>query len=150
MKSKQIEGRDLRATEPATFSRRAQRYPTMEARLVANSVLDPASECWIWCGKQSGRRGGRVDGRISLRLKGGKHVSRRAHRVSYETFRGEIPLGQEIDHKCRNTLCINPAHLEAVTPGENIVRRDKACICGDIENRGCKIHGHLVPPRRFT
>lgn len=118
------EGQDLRATEPATFSRNGQRYPTMEARLIANSVLQPFCDCWLWMGKTSKRHGGRVDGRISIRIKG-RHVSRRAHRVSYETFRGDIPDGHEIDHKCRNTLCINPAHLEPVTPAENIARRDR-------------------------
>jgi len=124
MKSKAKEGQDLRATEPAVFSRNGQRYPTLEARLIANSVLHPFCDCWLWLGKTSKRRGGRVDGRISLRI-AGKHVSRRAHRVSYEHFRGPIPEGYEVDHGCRNTLCINPAHLEAVTPEENILRRDR-------------------------
>lgn len=112
------------ATQPAVFSRNGQRYPTLEARLIANSVLHPHCECWLWMGKTSKRRGGRVDGRISLRVDG-KHVSRRAHRVSYEHFKGEIPDGYEVNHKCRQTLCINPAHLEAVTPEENIARRDR-------------------------
>lgn len=122
MKSKETEGHDSPATKPAVFSRRGQRYPTLEARLIANSVLWEG--CWLWMGKRSKRHGGREDGRISIRIDG-RHVSRRAHRVSYQEFRGDIPDGYEIDHACRNTLCINPAHLEAVTPEENIVRRDR-------------------------
>lgn len=124
MKSKQTEGRDSPATKPAVFSRCGQRYGSMEARLIANSVMDPTSECWWWMGKRSKRNGGREDGRISLRIDG-KHVSRRAHRVSHEEFNGPIPDGWEVDHTCRNTLCINPAHLEAVTSEENIARRDR-------------------------
>lgn len=44
------------------------------------------------------------------------------HRRAYEQMNGPIPAGLVIDHLCRNTLCINPTHLEAVTNKENILR----------------------------
>lgn len=44
------------------------------------------------------------------------------HRVSYEFHKGQIPKGLHIDHLCRVRDCINPDHLEAVTPGENVRR----------------------------
>lgn len=122
MKSKAEEGYDLPATKPAVFSRRQVRYSCLEDRIIANSVMCPESTCWLWTGQRSKRNGGRWDGRISLRVDG-RHVTRRAHRVSYTAFRGEIPEGHEIDHKCRNTLCVNPEHLEAVTPTVNKSRR---------------------------
>lgn len=45
-----------------------------------------------------------------------------AHRIAYEKYYGKIPKGLVIDHLCRNGLCINPEHLEAVSNKENILR----------------------------
>src|SRR3990167_3848484 len=44
------------------------------------------------------------------------------HRLAYEASCGAIPDGLQIDHLCRNPLCINPQHLDAVTCRENIIR----------------------------
>lgn len=45
-----------------------------------------------------------------------------AHRIAYEYAKGAIPEGLQIDHLCRNTRCVNPEHLEAVTPRTNTRR----------------------------
>lgn len=47
---------------------------------------------------------------------------RTAHGLAYEKTVGRVPEGLHLDHLCRVTVCINPAHLEPVTPGENIRR----------------------------
>ena len=47
---------------------------------------------------------------------------RYAHQVAYLLTHGELPAGLQIDHLCRNKACIEPSHLEAVTPRENTLR----------------------------
>ena len=44
------------------------------------------------------------------------------HRYSYESLVGSIRDGLHIDHLCRNPRCVNPDHLEPVTPDENTRR----------------------------
>lgn len=75
-------------------------------------------DCWEWTlscnhGGTPGRRYG------MLRV---KEISEYAHRVSYMGFKGPIPAGLQIDHLCRNTKCVNPDHLEAVTAQVNMAR----------------------------
>lgn len=45
-----------------------------------------------------------------------------AHRVVYEHELGPIPAGLTLDHLCRVRSCVNPAHLEPVTIGVNVLR----------------------------
>lgn len=45
-----------------------------------------------------------------------------AHVIAYRLSGGTIPDGWQVDHLCFVRICCNPAHLEAVTPGENLRR----------------------------
>jgi HNH endonuclease len=71
--------------------------------------------CWEWAGSKDGKGYGQIT--IERR-------TRRAHRVVYELMAGPIPDGLTLDHLCRNPGCVRPAHLEAVTRGENVLRGD--------------------------
>lgn len=86
--------------------------------------------CWIWAGRLDGNSRSGGYGRItipgSLTDDGRPKPGLLAHRVSYETFVGPIPVGLTLDHLCRETRCINPDHLEPVTLSENLRRRHAA------------------------
>ena len=73
---------------------------------------EPNTGCWLW--ESATTRGYGV-----IHIAGGVQY---AHRFSYEHFVGPIPKGLSIDHLCRTPLCVNPAHLEPVTPRENTAR----------------------------
>jgi hypothetical protein len=62
------------------------------------------SSCWIWNASYNGE--GKRYGQIKVNNKMIK-----AHRVSYELFKGVIPEGKYVLHKCDNGHCVNPDHL---------------------------------------
>ena len=78
------------------------------------------SPCHLWTGPTSGTGRGGNYGRMSL---DGQTVA--THIVAYTHYFGFIPGKKQIDHKCTNRLCCNPAHLEMVTHKQNQRRRDE-------------------------
>lgn len=68
------------------------------------------SECIEWSGNQNENGYGRFIFRRRARL---------AHRAAWELFRGDIPAGLCVLHKCDNPICVNPEHLFLGDRGDN-------------------------------
>ena len=65
------------------------------------------SPCWVWQLHVDKRGYPRV-------TRGG--VKLKAHRVAFEDAFGSVPAGHDVHHRCGVKLCVNPEHLEALTP----------------------------------
>jgi hypothetical protein len=100
--------------------------------LVLSMGYEPDS-CWVW------PRAKNKDGYTHVYFEG-KQIG--THRASHMVFKGPIPPEFTIDHLCRNRACINPAHLEAVTLRENILRGE--CEAARNRRRETCIRGHQM------
>ena len=95
-------------------------------RMAAKIEVSP-SGCWLWTASKS------RDGYAWTSV-GNKTYQ--AHRLMYVFACGEIPAGLVLDHLCRRRHCVNPEHLEPVSPAENLRRSTltpagmKTCVKG--------------------
>lgn len=113
----------------------------LKERFENHWVPEPNSGCWLWTSATSHGYG-------VFQIRGETY---RAHRVSYELYRGRIPEDLHIDHLCRNRCCINPNHLEPVTNAEN-TRRGVAAEVSKARYAAqthCK-NGHLLSGNNLT
>ncbi len=101
--------------------------PAREERRFWPKVQEMPDGCWHWTGALREKGYGSF-----MRAKG----SNMAHRFAYELLVGPIPDGLCIDHLCEVKKCVNPAHMELVTPRENLRR-------GAERRRSCR-RGHEI------
>lgn len=92
--------------------------------------------CWLWIASIDGHGYGsfHMDGK-----------TRYAYHVAYEWLVGRRPAGMDLDHLCRNRACVNPAHLEPVSRGENLHRSPITQTSINAKKTHC-IHGHEYTP----
>ncbi len=93
--------------------------------------VDKSGDCWEWGAYKDKQGYGQfgLDGKLQY-----------VHRVSYIWARGVIPEGYLVHHECENPGCVNPSHLELITPGDHMREHHTGAW-----KRYCK-HGHERTP----
>jgi hypothetical protein len=87
-------------------------HATVHDYVQSRIKVDELSGCWLW-------------GNGALNSYGWfqyKYETGGAHQKVFELYKGEIPEGKIIRHKCDTPKCVNPDHLEIGTKKDN--RRD--------------------------
>lgn len=94
------------------------RRDRIREKIMARVVIDPVTGCYLWTGPDSGKNG-RGKGYPRMWLDG-QTVA--VHIVMWVNEHGFIPGKKELDHACRNRLCVrpDPKHLELVSHSRNI------------------------------
>lgn len=112
-----------------------QRFPFPKIRKPVEDrffeKVQKTESCWIWLGARCQGYGS---------FSPASYRSIQAYRWAYEYFRGPVPSGMQLDHLCRNRLCVNPDHLEVVTQKTNVLRGN-APPAINARKTHCK-HGH--------
>jgi hypothetical protein len=89
----------------------------LRERFEEKFMPEPNSGCWLWIasclpwGYGTIKVGSRTDG---------SRITARAHCLSWALYRGPIPKGLNVLHKCDTPYCVNPDHLYVGTQKHNV------------------------------
>jgi hypothetical protein len=95
----------------------------------------PESGCWIWMLACCVIGYGKACGSII----GDTHIY--AHRLAWTVYKGPIPDGMKVLHRCDIRCCCNPNHLFLGTSSDN---------SKDMANKGRSLQGERHPRARMT
>lgn len=125
-----------------TFDQRA------EAGLMRRREIEATTGCWLWTGCKL------PTGHGQLTIKGKVY---QAHRVSAylwlgldinNRFMGSRRDRSQVNHKCQNASCFNPAHLYVGTQRENVMDIPREKRGGRFQTHCEK--GHPMTPDNYT
>src|SRR5919106_4630554 len=91
-----------------------------ELALITYRTVDETTGCWLWTGCRTPIGHGQV------RIKGANYVVTRLSAMLYlglditNRFRGSRKDCSQVNHKCANPSCFNPAHLYIGTQRQNL------------------------------
>ena len=105
---------DCRFCSSEWFKCYSRMLDNLPQRFLEKIIIDQETGCCIWTGSHVGK--------VGYGYFWSKSGSCRAHKFCYESIIGPVPKGMELDHLCRNTLCVLPYHLEPVSHLENVRR----------------------------
>lgn len=103
--------------------------------------IDPETNCWIWQATKTGR-GIAKYGYLKV-----NKTMKVAHRISYEIFKGPIPDGLNVCHKCDVYSCVNPDHLFLGTQIDNMkdmIKKGRSSKNIGENNIQCKLSEQIV------
>lgn len=111
-------------------------WVSIEDRLERNSTPEPNSGCRLWLGAVD------KDGYGQMKV---GCVTKRAHRLSWQTHKGPIPDGLCTLHKCDVRSCIEPEHLFLGTDLDNARDRDAKGRQASGDRNGSRLHPESRP-----
>jgi len=91
----------------------------MKYVLKSKCIYPDMDDCWVWAGFQYNGSLGYKDNYGGIRPFKNSRRRVKAHRLSYQLFRGNLNQNENINHKCDTKYCVNPNHLEIGTHRQN-------------------------------